>query len=123
MAGRKLNINMRVNASTVLEVIVSMIIIIAVFGIAMMIYANVTRMSLSAQRIKAQAVLSQIMKDLNEAELSSTQESVVGDFTIERSIKPYAENSKLLEVDLKAYDKNHLPLAELHQLIISGNDQ
>jgi len=123
MAGRKLRIATRVKASTILEVVVSMVIIIAVFGIAMMIYANVIRTSLSGQKIKAQAVLSQVMKNMGSAELSSNQGSVIEDFTVERSVKPYSGNSKLLEIDLKAYDKNHLPLAELHQLIIPNNDQ
>lgn len=122
MDRRKLRVDTRVKASTLLEVVVSMIIIIAVFGIAMMIYANVTRMSLSAQKIKAQAILSQIMKDIDDSELSSGQTTVIDDLTIERSVKPYAESNKLLEVDLKAYDKNHLPLAELHGLVISTHD-
>ena len=123
MAGRKLSIVTPVKASTILEVVVSMVIIIIVFGIAMMIYANVTRMSLSGQKIKAHAVLSQIMKDMDKAESSSNQELLIGGFTIERSVKPYAENNRLLDVDLKAFDKNHLPLAELHGLIIQNNDK
>ena len=123
MAGRKLRIATRVKASTILEVVVSMVIIIAVFGIAMMIYANVIRTSLSGQKIKAQAVLSQVMKNMGSAELGSNQESVIDDFTVERSVKPYSGNSELLEIDLKAYDKSHIPLAELHQLIIPNNDQ
>ena len=123
MAGIKLGLETRVKASTVLEVIISMVIIIAVFGVAMMIYANVTRMSLSSQKIKAEAVLSQIMKDMDKAELSSDQQSVIDGFTVERSVKLYMENNKLLQVDLKAYDQNHQILAELHQLVIKSDEQ
>jgi Tfp pilus assembly protein PilV len=123
MDHRKLRADARVKASTVIEVVVSMVIIIAVFGIAMMIYANITRISLSGQKLKAQAALSQVMKDIDISEQGSNEISVINDLTIERSVKAYAGDNKLLEVDLKAYDKNHLPLAELHQLIVSTNDK
>jgi len=123
MDRRQLNISTKVKASTVIEVVVSMVTIITVFGIGMMIYANVTRMSLSGQKIKAQAVLSQVMKNIHEADLGSSQQSLIGDLTIEKSVKPYAENNKLLEVYLKAYDKNHTLIVELHQLIIPNEDK
>jgi len=123
MDRRQLNISTKVKASTVIEVVVSIVTIITVFGIAMMIYANVTRMSLSGQKIKAQAVLSQVMKNIHEADLGSSQQSLIGDLTIEKSVKPYAENNKLLEVNLKAYDKNHTLIVELHQLIIPNEDK
>jgi hypothetical protein len=48
MAGNKLNT--KLSASNILEVIVSMVIIVIVFGIAMMIYSNVLRFSLSAKK-------------------------------------------------------------------------
>jgi len=38
MAGAKLMYNDKVKASTIIEVIISMVIIVVVFGIAMMIY-------------------------------------------------------------------------------------
>ena len=123
MAGIKLGLETRVKASTVLEVIVSMVIIITVFGVAMMIYANVTRMSLSNQKIKAEAVLSQVIKDMDKVELSSDQQSVIEGLSVERSVKSYSENNKLLQVDLKAYDQNHQLLAELHQLVIKSDEQ
>lgn len=123
MAGRKLIIVKQIRASTILEVVVSMVIIVIVFGVAMMIYTNVTRISLSGQKIRAQAVLSQIMKGMEDTELSLDQESVTDGFIVKRSVKHYAENNKLLEVDLKAYDENHLFLAELHQLILQNEDK
>lgn len=123
MAGRKLIITGRARASTVLEVVVSMVIIVLVFGIAMMIYGNVTRMSLSGQKIRAQAVLAQVMKQLRVAEPAEGNNSVIAGFTVERSVKPYPENNKLLEVKLKAYDDNHQLLATLDQLILAGHDQ
>jgi len=121
MDRRKMILGKRVNASSVLEVVISMVIIIVVFDIAMMIYTNITRQSLSGQKIKAQAVLGSMLKYIDGSNSNSYQQSVVDGFTIERSVKHYAGNDKLLEVDLKAYDGNHLLLAELNQLLIQEN--
>jgi hypothetical protein len=123
MAGRKLTIAGRARASTVLEVVISMVIIIIVFGIAMMIYGNVTRMSLSGQKIRAEAVLAEVMRGMQGAEPVSDTETIIAGFTIKRSVKTYAENGKLLQVELKAYDENHQVLAELNELILANHDQ
>lgn len=117
MAGRKLMIKSRAKASTVLEVVISMVVIVLVFGTAMMIYGNVTRMSLPAQKLRAQAVLTRVMKEVRDMEPAEAAKSVIAGFTIERTVKVYDGNSKLLEVDLKAYDENDQLLAELNQLI------
>lgn len=122
MAGRKL-VMTKLKASTVLEVVISMVIIVVVFGIAMMIYTNVTHMSLSGQKIKAQAVLTKIMKDAEATGQPLEQEMTIDDLTIESSIKHDVQNDQLLEADLKAYDENHQLLAELRQLIIQKDDQ
>jgi len=123
MAGRKLTITRRARASTVLEVVISMVIIIVVFGIAMMIYSNVTHMSLSGQKIRAEAVLAEVMRGMQGAEPVANTENVIAGFTIERSVKTYAENDKILQVELKAYDENHHILAELNELILADHDQ
>ena len=123
MAGRKLIIKSRVKASTVLEVVISMVIIVLIFGTAMMIYGNVTRTSLSSQKLRAQAVLAQTMKAIQERASTQDSKSVIAGFTVERTVKPYDGNTKLLEVDLKAYDENNQLLAELNQLILANDAQ
>ena len=100
-----------------------MVIIIVVFGIAMMIYSNVTHMSLSGQKIRAEAVLAEVMRGMQGAEPVANTENVIAGFTIERSVKTYAENDKILQVELKAYDENHHILAELNELILADHDQ
>ena len=123
MAGRKLIVKSRVKASIVLEVVVSMVVIVLVFGTAMIIYGNVTRMSLSAQKLRAQAVLAQTMKAVQDTASTQSIKSVIAGFTVERTVKPYDGNTKLLEVDLKAYDENNQLLAELNQLILANDAQ
>ena len=100
-----------------------MVIIVLVFGTAMMIYGNVTHMSLSAQKLRAQAMLAQTMKAVQSTESTQSIKSVIAGFTVERTVKPYDGNTQLLEVDLKAYDENNQLLAELSQLILANDVQ
>jgi len=100
-----------------------MVIIVLVFGTAMIIYGNVTRMSLSAQKLRAQAVLAQTMKAVQDTASTQSIKSVIAGFTVERTVKPYGGSAQLLEVDLKAYDENNQLLAELNQLILASDAQ
>ena len=100
-----------------------MAIIVLVFGTAMMIYGNVTRLSLPAQKLRAQAVLARVMKEVQDMEPAEAARSVIAGFTVERTVKAYDGNAKLLEVDLKAYDENNQLLAELNQLILASDKQ
>jgi len=123
MAGSKLIGASKVQASTILEVIIAMVVIMLVFGIAMMIFTNITRSSLSVKKIQAQAIL-------NETELSLEKikddtghiVAVSGDFRIDQTIKNYNGNKSLFEIDLVAYDINQQKVSELHKVILSDNE-
>jgi type II secretory pathway pseudopilin PulG len=116
MAGSKLK--HRVGASTIIEVVISMVIIVIVFGIAMTIFANVTRLSLSGKKLKAQALLRQAMITA-EGTLNSTKTITIDEFRIEQEVKPYQQNSALSDIHLTAYDQNQQKIAELEKVIIT----
>src|SRR5687768_6863422 len=99
MAGIPLKI-LRVRASSLLEVVVSMVIVVVVFGLAMMIIANITRGSLSAKKIQAQAVVKKALaNEENQSELIS-KTMIIDSVTVEQEVKPYGAG--LLEVHLTA---------------------
>jgi Tfp pilus assembly protein PilE len=120
MAGSKLK--SKVQASTILEVVISMVIIVVVFGIAMMIYTNVLRMSLSVKKLKAQAILNEIALKTEHNPADATPDVITDDFRIEQETKPYNGNTALLEIHLTAYDNNKQKIAELQQVITSSNE-
>jgi Tfp pilus assembly protein PilE len=115
MAGSKLNT--RLNASTILEVIVSMVIIVIVFGIAMMIYTNVLRLSLSAKKLRAQALLQEALFTAEHNANNITQTINVDGFRIEQEVKPSQEYSNLNDIHLTAYDQNQQKIAELEKVM------
>ena len=120
MAGSKLK--GRVQASTILEVVISMVIIVVVFGIAMMIYTNVLRMSLSVKKLKARALLNEMAMNAEHSPADATTVVIADDFRIEQETKPYNGNAALIEIHLTAYDSNKQKIAELQQIITNNNE-
>jgi Tfp pilus assembly protein PilE len=117
MAGSKLN--GRVKASTILEVIISMIIIVIVFGIAMMIYTNVLRLSLSTKKLRAQALLQETMLKAEQTTANTTQSLTTDDLRIEQEVSAYNKESNLTLIHLTAYDQNQQKIAELQKVIVT----
>lgn len=119
MAGRKLIIQSRVRASTILEVLISMIVIIVVFGIAMMIFANVSRLSLSAQKMKAAAILQERLLSAEQNTINLDETVTIGEFQVEQEVKTYDKNDSLFEIHLTAWDGNRVKVVELQKVIIN----
>jgi type II secretory pathway pseudopilin PulG len=122
MAGVKLIHNGRVKASTILEVIISMVIILLVFTIAMMISANVMRSSLSAKKISAQATLHELLIKAEQSKNLTSQTLTVDDLRIEQKIDPDINYPDLWNIHLIAYDINQEKITELQKLIINKNE-
>ncbi len=117
MAGRKLKLETKVNASTLLEVVIAMVIIILVFGMAMMIYTNVLRLSLSAKKIKAQAILQDIALKTEQTRDYTTRSIAVDDFRIEQEVQAFNNDTLLNRIHLTAYDANQRLITELQKVI------
>lgn len=119
MAGRELTSLSKIRASTILEVLISMVIIMIVFGIAMMIYANVIQSSISTKKIRADAILNDIMlKDENTLD-NESRSITIDDLSIQQNVSVYHDDKNLTEIDLAAYDANKTKIAELHKVIIT----
>ena len=122
MAGSKLNNKARVQASTILEVIISMVIILVVFGIAMMISANVLRSSLSVKKIKARALLNELLIKAENNKENTSQTFTLDSFRIEQEIKISEVNNNLMEVHLTAFDENQEKVDDVQKLILDKHE-
>lgn len=106
----------KVAASTILEVVIALVVIVMVLGISLMIYSNVMRLSLSGKKLKAQFVLQQVM--LRESAVGNDLAHSANEFSIEQEVLPYGTTGRLRLVHLTAYDENHEKVAELKKVII-----
>ena len=107
-------------ASSLLEVIISMLIIIVIFGIAMMIFSNVTNSSLSVKKLKAGALIKQQMLVLARSPHPADGTLQADEFKLD--IKVSAYNEKLNEVSITAYDGNQQPVALLKQIMVKRDE-
>jgi type II secretory pathway pseudopilin PulG len=122
MAGNKIDVRATVNASTILEVVIAMVLIVVVFSIAMMIFANVTSSSLSVKKIRAQAVLHEALLNAEKKGDSTSLSLNIEDFRIEQAIKPYHQTNQLYEIHLTAYDANQQKVTELEKVILISHE-
>lgn len=122
MVRGKLILKSKLSGSSIIEALISMVVIMVVFGIAMMIYANIIQSSLSVKKIKAQAILNQTLQiDESSANNISTTFTVDG-LSIEQTVKNYNNENNLTEIDLSAYDANGKELTTLRKVIINQNE-
>lgn len=109
----------RIAASTMMEVIIAMVLIVLVFGIAMQIYANVIRLSLTTKKIKAQSVLNEVLIQSEQAQSIDLgkKSSLIEEFTVNQENSTYNNNNGLIQINLSAYDDNQEKVAEINQVI------
>ena len=119
----RVNPKPNLRASTLLEVIIAMVIIVFVFSISMAIFANVERLGINAKIIQAAALLrdAAIQSRYTSEHVNQTVRNE--GFTIEKSFKSREDSPSLEEIDFVAYDQNRVKVAELHQVIDKNNFQ
>lgn len=122
MAGNKISIKTEVKASTILEVVIAMVLIVVVFSIAMMIFANVTSSSLSVKKMRAQAILHEALLNAEKKSDTTSLSLNVEDFRVEEEIKPYYQTSGLYDIHLTAYDANQQKVTELEKVILISHE-
>ncbi|WP_026898452.1 prepilin-type N-terminal cleavage/methylation domain-containing protein [Daejeonella oryzae] len=117
MAGIKIKSTYKVKGSTLIEVVISMVIIVVIFTIAMGIYANILRSSLSVKKYQAQETLNKLMNQSEKSPKTMNQTFNLNDFQISRKISPYRNHTNLLEIHLAAFNQNKEKLAEIRKVI------
>lgn len=109
---------MKLRASTLIETIVAMVLLLLCFVISMMIYENV--LDSENNRLKLSALL--LMN--NEAILTKKEKNYLdeeitfNDMKFKKTIYKYQNSEKLYVLTLTAYDKNHHKIIERNELII-----
>ncbi|SDQ01672.1 hypothetical protein SAMN05428975_5925 [Mucilaginibacter sp. OK268] len=118
MAGSKVKIHGKLAGSTILEVVISMVIIILVFGTAMMINTNVTKRSLSVKKLRAQAILQEILLQDTPFTDDKGKPNLIDGFRIEQQLKPVEKEPRLTQIILTAFDDNQEQVAQVQQIIV-----
>lgn len=105
-----------------MEVVIAMVLIIIVFGIAMSIFANVFRTSLSAKQLKAQGILQDIFLTSGQNLAFENRTFQSGDFTISQTVSTYGNTTDLISVQLEAFDQNNESVAVSRKIILADHE-
>jgi len=107
----------RLRASSIFEVTVAMVLILAIFSTAIIIYLNITSASPQLRKFKYEAYLTsaaqEAIHDKSLVNASWKDESV----TIYKNAQPYQGNTKLILLNLKAEDAIGKVIAEYNILV------
>jgi len=112
MAGSKLMNANKLKASSIIEVVISMVVIVVVFTIAMAIFGNVQRLSLTSKKVKALAVLKGAFLKSEQHISVGKETNTIDEFKVEQEITPYGQSNNLYQISLIAYDSNGEMVAE-----------
>jgi len=92
----------KLKASTLLEVIIAMVIILVIFSLAVGVYNNVLSASPSIKKQQAQAITEgMITRSINEENWNDEQTNQEG-ITLEKKVVPYASYPDLVVITITA---------------------
>jgi len=111
-------LNGKLKASTLIESLVAMVIIITCLGVSSMIYSNVLNSDNQRTQLKAMLILSE------EAIATKTEKSLldsekqIGDWTIKKTVESYPQSENVFKLSLTAINKSGKIIAIRNELII-----
>lgn len=111
----------KIQASTLIEVITSMIIILIIFGISMMIVTNINTTSNTRMKLFAGMNINKLSEETKEEQSFFDEDYKIEGLKIEKKVSPYknSENSILLE--FIAFDVKGRKLATIREIIKTGD--
>lgn len=112
----------RLKASTLPEVIISMIIILLVFGLAMGIYANVWSHTYPVRRVKAAAMARQMMLQSIADHDWTDREEVQDSLVFKQVVIPCPGMPDLRQITVSAYE-NDQEIASSGVIARKGGDE
>lgn len=105
-------------ASTLVETLVAMIIVMLAFGIGLMIYLNVIQSSGVQKRLNANLQMNQIAIEAVSKNLLADDEYKLETMKIVKTVQPYSSGSdKLKLLTIVAFDGNNKKIGERKELV------
>ena len=104
-------------ASTLIETIVAMVVLMVCLGIATMIYVNVTGSGTSRQKFHAYTLIHQVAVQSNLQKKYLDEQTEESGITIRKTIEKYGGMEKTLIMKITAIDSKEKILAERKEII------
>jgi Tfp pilus assembly protein PilE len=113
----------RIAAHTLVETIISMAIVMFVFGIAMMIYINVVRTDRIMQRTEVFFKINEILFEAKQTRNYTDKQFEFDTFEIHQKVEAYSGCKNIKKLTVLAVDVDGKLIAEKSELIITSNEK
>jgi competence protein ComGF len=105
-------------ASTLLEVITAMVMIMVIFTVATSMFIRVTGAGSTIEKINAQLILNHKAIEVKLSQNFKDDESKEGELNVKQHIKPHGSSTSLLLLHLEAFNNDNKKLADLKELVL-----
>jgi hypothetical protein len=107
----------KIQAATLIESLIAMVIVMLSFGIATTVYVNVISSGNQLQKLKSELLLKRIASETIKAHLFLDEKITVDEITVQKKITSYNGSKDLLEISLQAFSSNEKLLCSYNILI------
>ena len=114
---RKDSFNKKLEASSLIETLVAMVILMLSFGMATVLFVQVTKSNVNLQEVKNQAIITNYISKIKRTEAFFNRTERIGDKTIFQQAIPYKNNSSLLFINVELRDVYDSLLSSHKELI------
>lgn len=108
----------KVKATTILETVIAMTIILIVFLIAGTIFVNISKSGLTEKKIMASAIINNCFDELQVRETPYENTETINGFLIQTTAADYPGRAGVAEVHCRASDSEGGIIAEQKRLIV-----
>jgi Tfp pilus assembly protein PilV len=110
-------LNSKFKASTLMESLIAMVIMVVCLGIATMIYTNVLDSDKQRNSLKALLIINAEAIKVKAEKNYLDDEKQAGDWTIKRTVEKYDQTDNLYKLTFSIFDKDKKVIAVQHELI------
>ncbi|OFY26027.1 MAG: hypothetical protein A2275_05835 [Bacteroidetes bacterium RIFOXYA12_FULL_35_11] len=110
-------LNKKLHASTLIEVLIAMVIIVVVFGIANMIFLNIQKSTNTGIKIAASLELDKIAAETHRNFTYMDEEYKLDRFTIIKKVSNYNKAEELRQLNFEVLDAEGKIILERKELI------
>lgn len=111
----------KVKATTILETVIAMVIILLVFVISTTVILNISKSGLTEKKIKANEEINIYVGQLKIEEPPFEIEEKINDFLLRIKVDRYLSNNAIVLVQCQALDVENKVIAEQKRLMLKNN--
>jgi len=115
-------ISLKIKASSILETLVALTILLVIFGIVTTVFVQVSLNSGSEKQFKVEQLLNEFAKSTKDERSYFDDEVKKDDFLLQRKVEKYYDNPVVVHIHFLIYDANNKLLQDWNELAINDKD-